>query len=264
MSFNYQVSGSVATLTLDNPPVNVLTPMHHKCLLEILREFVADKNARVCVWTGAGDRAFCAGDDIKTPRPRKTVAERVERQLGVRNENEELDYPGWESEVLELKRYKPIIGAVRGHCLGQGLIYLLLLTDIRIAAENASLGLPEIKYGMGGAGGILRLSRQIPHAAAMWMLLTGEPYNAQQAKTYGLVNEVVPEDQVMNRAMEIAEIIAAHPPLAIRTEMEAYYRGQDMTRDDAIAFSSHLYRMSRLGIDQTNQPLATKTNETSP
>ena len=117
---------------------------------------------------------------------------------------------------------------------------------------------------MGGAGGILRLSRQIPHAAAMWMLLTGQPYNAQQAKTYGLVNEVVPGDQVMNRALEIAEIIAAHPPLAIRTEMEAYYRGQDMTRDDAIAFSSHLYRMSRLGIDQTNQPLATKTNETLP
>ena len=257
MTFAYQVDGAVATLTLDNPPVNVMTPAHHKQLVDILKDFVADSRVHVCVWTGAGDRAFCAGDDIKTKRPHRTVAERVERQLGVRHEGEELDYPGWESEVLALKRYKPIIGAVHGHCLGQGFIYLMLLTDIRIAAENASLGLPEIKYGMGGAGGMLRLSRHIPHAAAMWMLLTGEPYTAAQAKDYGIVNEVVPREQLMPRAMAVAQLIAQHPPLAVRAEMEAYYRSQDLSRDDALAFSSHLYRMSRLAMDQ-EQPLASK------
>lgn len=262
MSFVYEVDGTIATLTLDNPPVNVLTPSHHKDLLEILREFVADPSVRVCVWTGAGERAFCAGDDIKTVRPQRTVAERVERVLAPRHEKEELDYPGWETEVLALKRYKPIIGAVHGHCLGQGFIYLMLLTDIRIAAENASLGLPEIKYGMGGAGGILRLSRQIPHAAAMWMLLTGEPYTAEEAKTYGIVNEVVSKENLMPRAMAVAKRIAAHPPIAVRTEMEAYYRGQDMTKDDALVFSSNLYRMSRLGVDSA-PPLAKKDESSS-
>lgn len=249
MPIHYTKTDHVARIVLDNPPVNVLNPQLHKDLHDILKDFVADDDVRVAVWTGAGSHAFCAGDDIKTPRPARTAVELVERQLGARHENEPLEYPGWESEVVNLTRYKPIIAAVNGHCLGQGFVYLMLLSDIRVAAPNATFGCPEIAYGMGGAGGMLRLSRMIPHTSAMWMLLTGEKFTAGEALRHHIVNEVVDQDRLVDRAEEVARLIAGHPPLAVRTEMEAYYRGSDMSRSDALAFSSQLYRLQRLAMD---------------
>jgi enoyl-CoA hydratase/carnithine racemase len=256
MPFHYEKRGAIAYFSLDNPPVNVFTPAMHKQFFDALRDFCADTNVHVGVWAGVGERSFCAGDDIKSPRLERTTEQTIERQLGVRHEAESLEYPGWESEVIAMTRHKPIVGAVNGHCLGQGFIYLMLMTDIRIASPNASFGLPEIAYGMGGAGGMMRLSRQIPHSAAMWMLLTGKPYDAEQALQHSIINEVVPMSELHARAEQLAEGIAAHPPLAVRTEMEAYYRGQDMTRADAQAFTAQLYRLQRLAFDPT-PPLAT-------
>ena len=258
MPLHYEKRGAVAHFSLDNPPVNVFTPAIHKQFYDALSDFCADTNVHVGVWAGVGERSFCAGDDIKSPRPDRSAAQIIERQLGVRHETESLEYPGWESEVLEVTRYKPIIGAVNGHCLGQGLIYLMLLTDIRIASPNASFGLPEIAYGMGGAGGMLRLARQIAHTAAMWMALTGKPYDAEQALRHNIINEIVPLSELHERAGVIAEMIAAHPPLAVRTEMESYYRAQDMTRSDAQAFTAHLYRLQRLAMDPTPPPAKVK------
>ena len=261
MTIRYEKHGAVAHFALDNPPVNVFTPALHKAFLDALRDFCADPAIHAGVWAGVGERAFCAGDDIKSPRPDRSTAQTIERQLGVRHEDESLEYPGWESEVLNLTRYKPIVGAVNGHCLGQGFIYLMLLTDIRIASPNARFGLPEIAYGMGGAGGMLRLSRQIAHSAAMWMLLTGDPYDAEQALRHSIINEIVSLPELHSRANAIAEKIASHPPLAVRTEMESYYRGQDMTRADAQAFTSHMYRLQRLAMDPT-PPLAKSSAKT--
>ena len=255
MPFHYEKRGTLAHFALDNPPVNVFTPALHKQFHDALKDFCADKSVHVGVWAGVGERSFCAGDDIKSPRSQRTTAETIERQLGVRHDAEPLEYPGWESEVIALTRHKPIISAVNGHCLGQGFIYLMLLTDIRIASPNASFGLPEIAYGMGGAGGMMRLSRQIPHTAAMWMLLTGKPYDAQAALRHSIINEIVPMNELHHRAEQLAEIIAGHPPLGVRTEMEAYYRGQDMTRADSQAFTAQLYRLQRLAFDPT-PPLA--------
>ena len=257
MPIHYTKENAVARIVLDNPPVNVFTPSLHKDFLDILKDFVADESVHVGVWSATGDRAFCAGDDIKTPRVERDTVERVRRELGVRHDGEALEYPGWESEVLNLTRYKPIVGAVNGHCLGQGFIYLMLLTDIRIASENAKFGLPEIAYGMGGAGGMLRLSRMIPHASAMWMLLTGESFDAHQALEHHIVNQVVDAAELEARALAVATRIAAHPPLAVRTEMEAYYRTGDMSGADARAFSSRLYRLQRMAFDQ-RPPLAKK------
>ena len=248
MAIHYDKQGTVARITLDNPPVNVFTPQLHKDFYEILKEFTTDDSVHVAVWTGAGTRSFCAGDDIKTPRFERTTAEMIERQLRPRRDGEPLEYPGWESEVLALTRHKPIVAAVNGHCLGQGFIYLMLLSDIRIAAPNATFGCPEIAYGMGGAGGMMRLQRIMPHTSAMWLLLTGDKFSADEALRHHIVNEVVKADQLLDRANEIAEKIAAHPPLAVRTEMEAYYRGSDMTRTDALAFTSQLYRLQRLAM----------------
>jgi enoyl-CoA hydratase/carnithine racemase len=257
MSLGYTKTDGIATITIDNPPVNVFTPELHRDLYEILRDFMADPTIRVGILTGAGTRAFCAGDDIKTERPKRTVAEIVERHLQPRRNDESCEYPGWEAEVARLceERFKPIIAAVNGPVMGQGLIYLLRLTDLRIAVPTAIFGLPEIAYGMGGASGAVRLGRHIPPVTALWLALSGEPFNADQALRNHLINEIVEPDRLMSRAREIAARIATHPPIAVRTEMEAFYRAQDMTSPQATAFTSHLYRLQRTAMDPT-PPLA--------
>jgi enoyl-CoA hydratase/carnithine racemase len=253
MALKYEKSDRIATITIDNPPVTVFTPDLHKEVYHILEDFLADRSIHAGILTGAGTRAFCAGDDIKTSRPKRTVAETVERHLYPIDKEATPEYPGWEHEIRRLaqERFKPIVGAVNGPVMGQGLIYLLQLTDLRIASPNAIFGLPEIAFGMGGASGTTRLGRQIPHVAALWLALTGEPFDAEAALRNHLINEVVSQDKLMERARKIAERIAGHPPLAVRIEMEAYYRAQDMTREQATAVSGHLYRLQRTTMDTT-------------
>jgi enoyl-CoA hydratase/carnithine racemase len=260
MSLQYVKTNGIATITIDNPPVNVFTPEQHRELFDILGDFLMDRSVHVGILTATGSRAFCAGDDIKTERPRRTVAETVERHLHPKRNEETCEYPGWEAEVLRLceERFKPIIGAINGPVLGQGMIYLLRLTDIRIAVPSATFGLPEIAYGMAGASGSARLGQQIPHIAALWLALTGEPFNAEQALRNHLVNEIVEPQRLMDRALEIASRIATHPPIAVRVEMEAFYRTQDMTSQQATAFTGHLYRLQRAAMDPT-PPLARDT-----
>lgn len=258
MKFHYEKADGIATITLDNPPVNVLTPELHKDLLEILRDFNTDPEVHCGIWTAAGDRAFCAGDDVKTPRPKRSFAEVAERHLSPRREGDGFEYPGWEGEVLALPRLKPMIAAVNGVCLGQGMIYLLLLTDLRIATPNARFGLPEIAYGMPGASAATRLGRQIPHVLAMQMALTGAMIDAETAARGFLINEVVEPDALMPRARLVAQHIASHPPVAVRAEMDAYYRAQDMNRADALAYSGNLYQLVRATQDRDTPPLAAR------
>ena len=241
----YEKKSSVAVFTIDNPPVNAWTPAMHKAFYDRLVEFIDDDSVRVGILTGAGERCFSAGDDIKTPRPPRTHAELNRRYLEGMKEDTELDFPGWEHKVLTLTRYKPIIGAINGTALGGGFLYLQLLTDIRIAVRGAQLGLPEIKYGMSGAGGALQLGNAISHVDAMYLLLTGSVIDADRACEMRLVNEVVEPGDLMGRAFEIAEMIAAHDPLAIKVEMESYYRGRDLPRDQALALSGFMFRMIR-------------------
>ena len=248
MSIDYEKHDHIGVFTLNNPPLNLLTPQTHRELYQLLRHFIADDDVHVGILTSTGERAFCAGDDIKSPRPQHDLETQIERHLSRSNEDEEPEYPGWEREILRMQRFKPIIGAVNGLCVGQGLIYLLMLTDIRIAASHAEIGFPEISWGMGGAGGATRLSRFIPHTAAMYMLLTGEKISAQRALEYTLVNEVVEKEELMPRAMELARRIANHKPLAVRTEMEASYQCMDLSRNDALAYTSHLYRLQRTAV----------------
>jgi enoyl-CoA hydratase/carnithine racemase len=253
MPIHYEKADGVATVTLDNPPVNAFTPALHKDLHAILSDFIVDQDVRVGILTATGSRAFCAGDDIKTPRPARTTAEIVSRHLNPKRPAEAPEYPGWEAEVRRLseERFKPIIAAVNGPVMGQGLIYLLQLTDLRIATPNARFGLPEIAYGMAGASGAVRLGRHIPPIAALWLALTGQAFGAEDALRYNLVNEIVAPDRLMARAREIASLIAGHPPIAVRVEMEAHYRAQDMTREQAAAFTAHLYRLQRAAMDPT-------------
>jgi enoyl-CoA hydratase/carnithine racemase len=261
MPLHYEKAEGIATITLDNPPVNAFTPQLHKELFHILRDFLGARDVRVGILTAAGTRAFCAGDDIKSPRKSRSTAEVVERHLFPFGDDDEPEYPGWEREVKRLAdhRFKPIVAAVNGPTMGQGMLYLLGLTDIRIATPNARFGLPEIAYGMAGASGSSRLGRQIPHVAAMWLALTGEAFDAETALRYNLINEIVAPESLLPRAREIAAKIARHPAIAVRVEMEAYYRGIDMGRDEAGAFVGHLYRLQRAAMDPT-PPLARKAD----
>lgn len=255
--FRYEKSDGVATLTLDNPPVNVLTPELHEQLYGILKDFYSDPEVRCGIWTAAGDRAYCAGDDVKTARRERSTAEIVDRHLTPRRAGDTAEYPGWETEILSLRRTKPMIAAVNGPCMGQGMIYLLLLTDLRIAVPGARFGMPEIAYGMPGAGGVTRLGRQIPQSAALWMALTGEAIDAEEARRCFLINEIVEPGKLMARAGEVAGRIASLPPRAVRVEMETFYRALDLDRDNAMALAGHMYHLVRATFDKT-PPLGAK------
>jgi len=253
----YEKNGHIATITIDNPPVNVFTPQMHRQMYEVLKDFNADAEIRCGILTGAGDKSFCAGDDIKTKRPERSRLEIVNRHLTPSHALDTDEYPGWEKEILEMARYKPIIAAVNGYCLGQGFIYLNLLSDIRYASSNAQFGLPEIAFGMGGAGGALSLGKLIPHVAAMEILLLGEKISAEDAARMFLINRVVKPEKLMEVARAAAERIASHPPLGIRIEMEAYQRGLDLSRADSAAMAGHMYRMMR-SVQSEVPPLAKK------
>lgn len=249
MPIRYDTEGEVAVFTIENGAVNPTTPAMHKELHAALTAFLRDTRIRCGILTGAGDRAFCAGDDIRTPRRDATTEQVLADHLWPHSSEGETPHDfSWSRDVLAMERYKPIIGAVNGWCVGMGLIYLLTLTDLRIAASTARFGFPEIAYGMGGAGGSTRLLRMMPHTAAMWMLLTGDPVTAEEAERAFLVNRVVPPERLMDEARAVAAKICRHPPAAVRVEMEASYRAQDLGRAEAIAFTKHLYRLQRLGL----------------
>ena len=253
----YEKTGHVATITFDNPPLNVLNPDMHRQLFEILSEFNADQEVHCGIMTGAGDRAFSAGDDVKTKRPQRTRLEKVERHLNPSRGYDTNEYPGWEHEVLSMPRYKPIIAAVQGFCFGQGFLYLNALTDIRYAATNAVLGMPEIAYGMGGAAAAVGLGKALHHVAVMELVLLGEKISAEKALRLGLINDVVAPEALMDTARAAAEKVASHPPLGIRVEMESYQRSLDMSRADGLALGNHMYQLAR-SVQSTTPPLAKK------
>ena len=227
MTIHYEKQNEIGIFTIDNGKVNVINVEMHKQICLRLYDFLYDDEVKVGIMKGADGKCFSAGDDLK------------EEILPLYAK------PDWRGMNALMNRNKPIIGAVRGWCLGAGLFYLLLLTDIRVSTRDAKFGFPEISYGMGGAGGVTRLGRHIPHTIAMYLLLTGDHMSAQQACDVHLINEIVDDEQLMNRAMEIAKRIARHPLLGIRTEMEAYSRGFDLSKNDAASITGTLYRYQR-------------------
>jgi enoyl-CoA hydratase/carnithine racemase len=249
----YDTAGPIATFTIDNGPVNVFNPSTHAELHKALQSFEADPDIKVGILKGAGTRAFSAGDDLKFPTPALDVEQKLTRHFyHTHFADSDPGYPGWDREVMAMRRLKPVIGAVNGWCLGRGFMYLLHLTDIRVAGKSARFGMPEIKFGMGGGGAMMLAHRHLPRAVAMELLLTGEPIDADEAYRVGVVNKVVADDAVWQSASTIAERIAAHPQSAIRTEMEAFVRTEDMDRENALAFAEHLYRLQRLAASGQN------------
>jgi enoyl-CoA hydratase/carnithine racemase len=252
MGIEVEKAGAVAVVTITNGKVNPITPAMHRELLAALRDIDADPAIRVGILTGAGDRAFSAGDDIKHEDPGSgSAATDLLNALGNGPARDsDATPPGFDpaDAVMAHRRATPFIGAVRGWCLGRALGYLLALTDIRICTPDARFGLPEIAYGMGGMGGTFRLNRHLPSVVAHEMALTGEPIDADEARRVHLVNRVVPAEALLPEAHRIADAIARHPALAIRVELEAMRRADQLGADDAYAFGMALYRAQRLAL----------------
>jgi enoyl-CoA hydratase/carnithine racemase len=255
MKVEYEVQGHVAIISLDHGKLNTITPAMHRQMYDVMVEFMGDPEVHCGILRGAGGRSFSAGDDLKVEMPElsppsaQLLAELTPQHLraGAGDSWE------WAREVVQLERFKPIVGAVRGWCLGGGLGCLLSMTDIRIATPDAKFGLPEIAYGMGGAGGLLRLSRLIPRTAAMKMLLTGEPIDAEEAYRIHMINEVVDSEMLDARAMELAQAIASHPPLSIRLEMESTLTTENMTRQEALRYGDRIYQLQRLALGESEE-----------
>jgi len=196
----FEARGPVGIATVNRPEaMNAIDSATNSQLQDVWRQFDADPALRVAVITGAGDRAFCAGADLKQLIPE--IRERTRRGVD----------QVWNSGGLTrgFRTDKPIIAAINGHCLAGGL-ELALACDIRVCSPNARFGLSEVRWAIiPGAGGTQRLPRAVPVGIAMEMILTGEPIDAEEAYRVGLVNRVVPLPELLPAALRPAETIAA-------------------------------------------------------
>ncbi len=224
----YEKRGRIAYVTINRPEVlNAISPLTQRELVSAFLDFDEDPDVWVAVLTGAGDRAFCAGWDIKwqDAHPEEFHRYTEERKRKMRGVY-------WHMEAIvggDLPRevWKPIIGAVKGYCLGGGM-ELALHCDLIVAAESASFGLPEVTRGWPPVAANFMLPRQIPLKIATEMLLLGDRISAQRAYEVGLVNKVVPADEVMPTATRYAERMCENAPLALQTVKELVMRGLDM------------------------------------
>lgn len=231
----YEVEDNLAKVTINRPEkLNAMDPEIYQALSEAWIEIRDDPEVWAAIVTGAGDRAFTTGADLKeTVTPGDEAWDEFWRTQ--------------EDMILNrgLEVWKPIIAAVDGYCLGGGMT-LMLATDLRIATEDASFGLSEVKRGILPAnGGTQRVIRQLPRPLAMEFLLTGDRVSAKTAEEWNMVNEVVPSEDLMETAEEYAARLLANGPLALQAIKELAVRGQDMSIQDSIrlesSFSRHLW-----------------------
>ncbi|MBC8512393.1 MAG: enoyl-CoA hydratase/isomerase family protein [Dehalococcoidia bacterium] len=222
MSIDYKKEGKIAIFTLNRPEaLNSIDPESLEQLSRALIDFKDDDELMVGIITGAGDRAFSVGADIKTMLPE------IKKTRGQPS-------AGPPTIMRGLELWKPMIAAVNGACLGGGL-EIALACDLRIASENATFGLPEVTLGLiPGWGGTQRLPRVIPLANAAELLLTGRPIVALDALRIGLVNKVVPLDELMSTARQLAEILCRPAPLAVRAAKQAMIQGTSLSLDDGL------------------------------
>lgn len=221
---------SVAILTINRPAVlNALSTQTLDELRQALLDLQRDEAVRVVVLTGAGEKSFVAGADIKELAQQTPVSLRALGQAGQR--------------VFDLVETlgKPVIAAINGFALGGG-CELAMACTIRLASENAKLGQPEINLGLiPGYGGTQRLARLVGRGRALDMLLTGAPINAQEAYRIGLVNRVVPAGELMAAATALATQLAGQAPVAVQYILEAVHRGQDLPLADGQALEATLF-----------------------
>jgi len=251
----YEKRDGVAYLTMNRPERrNALSPQMMVEMRDAWLDFRDDKEARVAVLTGAGDKAFCAGADLGLMIPLMSGAREPENEY---DEAMLTDKTLLQTALLrDFEMYKPVIAAVNGFAVAGGM-EILQATDIRVAVTSSEFGLAEVTRGIIPAGGsLVRLARQIPFCKAMEVLLVGDRMSADEALRIGLINEVVPADQLMDRVKQIGERIAENGPLAVAACKEAVIRTSGLPLQDAFAIENSIAGKVMRTKDAREGPLA--------
>ena len=235
MACDYEKADHIVTITLNRPQVlNAFNRDMHRELNESLVRFREDNDARVAIVTGAGERAFSSGQDLKE----------LETILAEPEPLPDL----WESYfgndlASGLELWKPVIAAIRGYCIGEGLC-LALACDLRIAGESATFSFPEVELGMPTIVGAIRAAELLGLGHALELLLLGEKRGAEWGYRTGLVNLVVPDDEVASKARAWAERLAGLAPNAVRATKEMARRAQAMSLPDAVRMGEAMRRIA--------------------
>jgi E-phenylitaconyl-CoA hydratase len=232
MTVDFVLHEHVATITINRPDrMNAMDGATYAALSEMWQRVRDDNEIRSAVITGAGTRAFSAGADLKS---------------FITNPGDLSNF--WNTQTGQLLNrgievWKPVVAAVNGYCLGGGMT-LLMATDIRFAAPEATFALSEVKRGLLPAnGGTQRILEQLPYPVAMQLLLTGDAMDAQTAVRWGLINDIVAPDQLLATAQSFAARLAELPPLAVQACKELAVRARDMDRPTGFRLEQTMLRM---------------------
>ncbi len=235
--------GHVEILTINRPEArNAVNGEVTAGLSEAFDEIADSDDAWVVILTGAGDKSFSAGMDLKAFAAGEGAA-----IVGAK---------GGFAGIVQRDFPKPIIAAVNGSALGGG-CEIALACDLVVAAEHATFGIPEVKRGLiAGAGGLIRLQRRIPLAFALELSMTGEPVTASRARELGLVNRVVPADRLMDEAIGLANAIAENAPLAVRWSKKVIRESLYMTEEEGWKLNSEAVGVVFTSADAIEGPTA--------
>lgn len=215
-----KMTGHVLEVMIDRPKANAIDLATSRIMGEIFREFRDNPQLRVAILGAAGDKFFSAGWDLKAAAD----GDAVDGDYGV----------GGFGGLQELPQMnKPVICAVNGICCGGGL-EMALACDIILASDQATFALPEIRSGTVADAASIKLPKRIPYHIAMEMLLTGRWIDAEEAARWGLINQIHPMDQLMDKAREMAELLASGPPLVYAAIKEVVRNAEDMKFQDAL------------------------------
>jgi crotonobetainyl-CoA hydratase len=207
--------GNVMIITINRPEArNAVNAAVSTAVGDALEQAQHDPDVRAVVITGAGDKSFCAGADLKAIARRENLYHPDHGEWG---------FAGYVRHFID----KPTIAAVNGTALGGG-TELALASDLVVAEERAKFGLPEVKVGLiAGAGGVFRIVHQLPRKVALEMLLTGEPITAAEALKWGLINQVVPDGTVLEAALALAGRVTVNAPLSVQASKRIAYGADD-------------------------------------
>ena len=219
-SLNISQNGSVLEVILDRPPANAIDTKTSRSMGKVFESYRDNPNQRCAIISGSGTKFFSAGWDLKAAANGKTKA------------NDDFGVGGF-GGLQELPNLnKPVIAAVNGMAVGGG-VELMLSADIIVVSEHSKFALPEIKAGTLADAATIKLPRRIPYHIAMDLLFTGRWLGAEEAKHWGLVNEIAPADQLMTRAREIAELLSNGPPLVYAAIKDVLRSTENVSEQEA-------------------------------